>query len=388
MLVSAFATSTPFGYWGFSILGHVLDALYGAHHRIHCLNLGELREGWRARGDRPPLVTSDLPDSTLAKFLLSSGFPSVAFIDEPEDAILAATVFRGMSPRQAIRFSTRCFSSLNEVLLARDLHLIRGDRYYSTVTSVIEELLDIIVGSADPAVVAQVLERVAPDVSTSPLLTVGELILRQAPEAWPPGRKLSEKPPEDQRLIMAVADAYRPIFNRRDLDLLHWPREMFLFSRDFDAEYKAIELLGGARYIVYGPYLCLPRGAWRATVKFEVIENRSGNEMEADVAIGAEVVSRGRFALSAFGVYKFSLDFVVENQNLPIEIRLQILKGAIEGDFNLLNILVELVASAESEQDHGSRDVDGRHALTLTSDRPEGRTTKAELAASLAIRAS
>ena len=58
--------------------------------------------------------------------------------------------------------------------------------------------------------------------------------------------------------------------------------------------------------------------------------------MEADVAIGAVVVSRGRFDLSAFGVNKFSLDFVVEDDALPIEICLQILKAAIEGDFNLL----------------------------------------------------
>ena len=211
---------------------------------------------------RRPAGSSDIGFARFhpRQFLLSSGFPSVAFIDEPEDAILAATAFRGMSPRQAIRFSTRCFSSLNEVMLAQDLHLIRGDRYFSPATSVIEELLDVIVGSADPVVVAQVLARFAPDVSTSPLPTVGDLMLRQAPEASPPGRKLKEHPPQDQRLIMAVADAYRPIFNRRDLDLLHWPREMFLFSRDFDAEYKAIELLGGTRYIVYGPYLCLPRG--------------------------------------------------------------------------------------------------------------------------------
>jgi hypothetical protein len=69
MLVSAFGTSTIFGYWGFSILGHTLDALYGAHHRIHCLSLGELRDGWSAREGRPVLVTSDLPDSNLAKFL-------------------------------------------------------------------------------------------------------------------------------------------------------------------------------------------------------------------------------------------------------------------------------------------------------------------------------
>jgi hypothetical protein len=248
-----------------------------------------------------------------------------------------------MSSRQAIRFSTRYFSSLSEVLLARDIHIIRGDSYFSTVAVLVEVLLNLIVGSADPDVVAKVLERVAPDPSVSAPLTVGDLMLRQAPEASPPGRKLKEHPPQDQRLIMAVADAYRPIFNRRDLDLLHWPREMFLFSRDFDAEYKAIELLGGARYIVYGPYLCLPRGAWRATVQFEIIENRSGNEMEAEVAIGAVVVSRGRFDLSAFGVYKFCLDFVVEDDALPIEIRLRILKGAIEGDFNLLTASMERV---------------------------------------------
>jgi hypothetical protein len=347
MLVSSFGTSTVFGYWGFSILGHVLDVLHGAHHRIHCLSLGEFREGWQGREGRAVLVTSDLPDVALVRCLLASGFPCFAFLDEPEDAIAAATRLRNMTPRQAIRFSTQCFSSLSEVLPVPSLQVLRSDCYFSNVNTVIEVILNAVVGFADHDIVRQVLERAAPDLVPGSLLTVGELMLRHSEEALPPGRKLSQQTAEDQHLIKAVADAYRPIFERRELTFLQWPRELFQFARDLDTEYRTIDLVGGARYIIYGPYFFLPRGGWRVTIQFEVIENVSGNEMEADVAIGTSVVTRGRFDLPALGVFKFSLDFVIQDQNLPIEVRMQILKGAIEGDFSLLSASLERIEISE-----------------------------------------
>jgi hypothetical protein len=81
MLVAVFGTSTAYGYWGFSVVGHVMDVLHGAHFRIHCLDVNQLRDSWERRDGRAVLVTSDRPEVDLARLLTSSEFPCLAFVE-------------------------------------------------------------------------------------------------------------------------------------------------------------------------------------------------------------------------------------------------------------------------------------------------------------------
>ena len=44
MLVTAIGTHTPYAYWGFAFIGHILNEHFGENHRIHCLTTDELRD--------------------------------------------------------------------------------------------------------------------------------------------------------------------------------------------------------------------------------------------------------------------------------------------------------------------------------------------------------
>ena len=92
MLVTVLGTPTAYGYWGFTLVGEIMNAVYGAHRRIHCLDLAELRAGWSVEKDLPVLVTSDRPDTALSYILITSGCPILAFFDDPRDALLNAIV--------------------------------------------------------------------------------------------------------------------------------------------------------------------------------------------------------------------------------------------------------------------------------------------------------
>jgi hypothetical protein len=338
MLVCAFGTFTPYASWGFSIVGHVLDVVFGHYLRIHCVTLAEFDSAWRERHGRVVLFTADTPDPDLAKLLLTSGVPCLAFVDDPEDAIFASAKIRNFSLANAMRISTGYFCALEPVLRSPHVTVFHRDRYRSQIKEFISDILALIVDPVDDEIINRVFDLVIRDIHDMNALTVGDALARQSDLVLTQGAQHDKLAESEHRLITAVADAYRPIFEHREIKTLEWPRELFHSPNEGYGPPEEVSLLGGARFIVWGPYLFLPLGHWRATVEFEVADNFSGNEIEADVNAPPHIVASGWATLPRFGIYRFMLDFTVTNLRNPIEIRFRILKGAIEGRFSLRSV--------------------------------------------------
>jgi len=349
MLVTAFGTSTAYAYWSFSLVGHVIDVVYGSHYRIHCLDIPDFRSKWHGRDGRVVLATSDRPEIRLTKLLTTSGFPSLAFVDEPDDAIADSMRINGSPLPEAIRFSTGYFCCLGEAFVVENVQMF-GKAYYDTmVTHLISDIMKAILGEADELAIARVLERVAPDFVSASEMTVRELMARQTGASVLPFCARQQLAEPDKGLLRAVAEAYRPIFEKRELTLVEWPREMFNTANKGHDRPGEIELFGPARFLIWGPYMYLPPGEWRAWIEFEVVDNRSGNEIEADVCVAMRVIAKGRTILPVIGVFKFSLDFAVVDPNLAIELRVQMLRGAFEGKFGLRKVTLERIWIASRE---------------------------------------
>jgi hypothetical protein len=340
MLVSSFGTSTPFAFWGFAVIDRIMEVLFGSHLRIHCLTVQELGEGWQRRDGKPVSVTSDRPAPELARLLLESGSPCLAFVDEPEDSITTVIRHRNVSPADAIRFTTQYFCLLDEILRTPKVNVFRGSTFHRQVAEVITEIVQIIDPNADATTVETVLHRTIPNYQRGQSLTVGEAMARQTSEAWAPGRGIKEQSPYDQQIITGVSDSYRPIFQQKGLSQLTLPKQLFYRSSATQVPDGHVELLGAGRFIIWGPCLFLPVGCWSADIQFEVAENKSGNEIEADVAIGPNVVATGRFTLPILGVFRFVLDFEVGDINFPVEVRFRTMKGAIEGRIALRSVVI------------------------------------------------
>jgi hypothetical protein len=358
MLVSSFGTSTPYAFWGFATIDRIMEVLYGGlHDRIHCLTLQELNAAWEARRGKSVSVTSDRPEFELANLMLSAEFPCIAFLDEPEDAITATMRHRNMTAPDAIRFTTQYFCLLDDVLRTPRVNVFGSATFFRQAAEVIIEIMQIVGPTADSTAVGQVLREAIPNYREGELLTVGEAMARQTAEAWAPGRGISEQSSYDQKLIKIVSDEYRPIFQRKGLTKLAFPKQLFSTSSAASVSKDIVDLCGAARFIVWGPYLFLPVGHWRADVEFEVVDNLSGNEIEADITIGRTVATTGRFELPVMGIYKFCMYFKVTEVKLPVEVRFQTMKGAIEGRMALRSVSINrrsdemeieaIIASAE-----------------------------------------
>ncbi len=107
-----------------------------------------------------------------------------------------------------------------------------------------------------------------------------------------------------------------------------------------------IDLTGPARFIHYGPYFALPRGRWRADLVFEVSGCLSDNQIAIDVVSGT-VLSVIKMKLPPQGVYGCEIPFEIRVASNPVEIRLQLLTGAIEGFLALRSLNLSRVALSE-----------------------------------------
>jgi hypothetical protein len=80
--------------------------------------------------------------------------------------------------------------------------------------------------------------------------------------------------------------------------------------------------------------LHLTPGKWTANVVFEIAENHSGNQLYTDVYAG-ELLSVVNTPLPAEGTYQFQVSFELADPIEPVQLRFQILSGAIEGVITL-----------------------------------------------------
>ncbi len=338
MLVGVFGTSTPLGHWGFWAVRHVVQTLYGDHHQIHCLGIEDLRRSWAARGEKSVVVTSDCPDAEIAELFANSGAPLIAFLDDPEDAVAFSLEARAFNVQQALSFSTHCFCALNEILASPNVTCFLSRHLDDDVRDVFARILQVITGSVVQEQLEDIMQRVIFDYRPGQLTKVSDLVEAYWLNGALPRAAFCKQPLGVQNLINVTCKAYRPIFDCKQLTNLEWPRDLFFTSNERNDAPELINLAGPARCIIWGPYLHLPKGNWTARVDFELSDNVSRNEIEADIYDGQDVLVVAHTELPTAGVFSFELQFLIRGPHQQMQLRISLLKGAIEGRFGLRRV--------------------------------------------------
>ena len=112
-----------------------------------------------------------------------------------------------------------------------------------------------------------------------------------------------------------------------------------------------IELIGQTRQLTYGPYLYLPRGSWRAIFFLAFKNSRSTNFLRADILCNVkEIMGVGDFETIGDGNFTVELPFQVGEPIFPLEARLSLRGGAIEGSLDLLKIEMRRDTSSAAEE--------------------------------------
>ncbi len=174
------------------------------------------------------------------------------------------------------------------------------------------------------------------------------------PAPGPARAALERRSPLENELIDLLAPHYGSIVRGRRLDVLEWP-PFALLRPDFPDRLTVgpIDLTGPARFIYYGPYFALPIGRWRADLVLEVSECLSDNQIAIDVVAGS-VLAILKAKLPPQGVYGCEIEFEIRNPSDPVEIRLQLLTGAIEGLLMLRSVHLRRITPPEGGGQRGA----------------------------------
>lgn len=339
-LFCIFGVSTPLLHAAVSILKGALEGEGGACALIAGNTVADMREGWTAsRADAPTSIifTSDSPDDATVELFSRVGMRVIVAVEDFVDAAIYLRWARGMSTPHALRFLTQTLATLAPALTGGQALAVCSRDTDAPLAWLLARLLEFI--GRDSIDVAAALQRIgAADAKT----------LRSYTQMHFPSSE-AETPPADELAVMrALAQSYQPLLSGRAMAAASWPTELFLYwDRPGKFLHGPVDLTGPARFIVCGPYLHLPRGRWRARFLVRISDNWSGNRMSLDI-FSQEVLAGIAADLPAEGLYEFEIGFEAREAYAPLEARIQIQQGAIEGTFELVGVHFAAEQSGES----------------------------------------
>jgi hypothetical protein len=331
MLFRVLGAPSSLSYACCSLVQTLADANYGGHALIQAVFIEDVKKSWvelDRTSPRPIVLFSDCPSSELVDLVASTRMPSLLVLDDFDECVHQVIETRDMPLPETLRFVTQSYCSLD---------VCRGDGVLVvTIRDGRRPLRDMLTriaahfGLEDPAeVAAKTLRKLgyaedAPDTFVAHMVKSGLRITSPTSEA------LRENA-EGRAIIKLMASQYEGVGAGQGGRRIEWPTEMFLdWDRPGGFLSGPIEMLGPARFIICGPYFHLPIGEWTAEIVIELADNPSGNRLCVDLFSG-EILSGVVMPLPASGVFTFSISFRVTDPFLPVELRFQLLEGAIEG---------------------------------------------------------
>jgi len=320
---------------------------------ITAAGIEPLRDAWAtipASSRKAVVLYSDCPQSALIKLLIDSGAAAVLCLDDYPTVVGFQMANTGKGFIHSVRTAAMMLMPIEEIMQSDKLHIITPEKYDVPVTEILSDLIDFYRIPCSESQFSTILERVSYGAGTE--ATLHDFIAGQFPEWKSPSTALNALTRQDRKLMSDLGQTYTLITERRRIDEIYWHRQFF---QNGDVPNRQLEgttiLTGPARYVFFGPYLHLPRGTWNAEVQIELLDCRSDTIAFADVFIG-QTLNAVTMRFPRQGVYAFDLTFKVEDPLKNVEIRLHLLKGAIEGEMllrgaKLTRILDESVMAKE-----------------------------------------
>jgi hypothetical protein len=338
MLLASFGSPSALAYATSNIVRCIGNEVFGAHFYIQATYRDEFKQRWHSvDADQRKCVVffSDCPHKEVTEMIAQVRAPIVLVVEDFAAIFSYVRRSRNMEFAPAIRFSSQVVCALKQICRSPNIMRISPADYGRSLASFVQSLVSFYGTPCDDAQFSSIMATLSPNGST--IHTVYDYVSAHFPHF---GDDENDAPlaPVQQSALNRLIDAYGPLISGQPLKEAVWPVSLFL-KWDVQGAFieGPIELLGPARFIICGPYLHLPEGSWRMTVQIEVEECLSDNRIGADI-FSERILTAIEAKLPPFGRFSFNLDFNVVNPLAPVEIRVQLLTGAIEGRLSLVDV--------------------------------------------------
>ncbi len=159
----------------------------------------------------------------------------------------------------------------------------------------------------------------------------------------------------ERALIEGAVQPYVRYFQRGELDALTWEPELFFIpgSPTPAPANQVIDITGRARFLIYGPYISLPPGAWSARVVLGFSAEAAGGSFVIEVTAGTQL-GYTRVEPTGAQVLDVDLQFTIDNSvDHPIEVRITNERAAFDGRLVLgyVTITPRTMVRGETQQE-------------------------------------
>lgn len=315
----------------------LLRDVVGDFQLVYANSSSELIKQLKQRDGRRSMLYFDFPDASISRIVVEQGVPTV-FVSEPfENIVSYAMAAWKMDLHGGIRFATRSIVALYPIASSRTISPLRLHGRDETIEKLINTLALSLGLETSPGTVERI-KALYSDVGSE---RVEDIILRRTEFVEAAAANLAALNPDERALLDALAKTYQPLLDGRPRERIVWPGTICA-NGDQRGQMMArtMDLTGPARILSFGPYLHLPAGEWTAEMRFQIADNWSKNELMMEITTGSDVLATGKSPLPTNGLFSMALPFMVTSGELPLEVRSTLMKGAIEGEFRLLDVVL------------------------------------------------
>ena len=296
------------------------------------------------------VLLADYPQPDLLAVFPGLRAPVAISIDDFESVALFSVVSRGFNGVAAARFATMGIVNVERAVCSPPpFSLFVGDPKFETLADLVRKLASLYKLKLKEDTVGRVLASVGfakrEEVALREYIDCKVIALEKMEKDA--RASLESVSPLDGELIDFLAPQYDAVARGQPLERLEWP-VYALLRPEFPEQMTIgpIELTGPARYIYFGPYFALPAGAWRVDISLEVQGCYSDNQIAIDI-FAVRILAIVTARLPPNGVYGCQIRFQVEDPSRPIEVRIQLVTGAIEGVMCLHAIALHRLGSLD-----------------------------------------
>lgn len=343
-ILFAFGMPGVMSSWGVAAVHALAREAFGEYTIIATDTIEDLKQHVQSRSGTHAVLVSQFPEARLSELILRINVPFLLCLEDPIDAVsylARATEQRDFGLVRAVSASLACLEPLAKasaaLVLRRndvgqrsgiDLLLKKIDQHFSTDLTFEQISSALLHVGMTPSVESPTGEMPKLEDAAAAVIAGYLMPKEEVPELSEPLREVARKVLHS--LDFGRTDALAPI--------IFWPRETFLSGdRLGEGLDGSVDLTGGARCLIYGPYLHLPTGRWNAKLLFDVEEDCYGQIFTVEIH-AAELLGKLRVCPQGTGSFETAVPVEVVDPRAPIEVRLMMDSGAIEGRLSAWSI--------------------------------------------------
>ena len=168
--------------------------------------------------------------------------------------------------------------------------------------------------------------------------------------AGPEGNPAAELPAAVAKMLDGALSAYHRHFLGGVFGEIVWTRDLFLDGSSGQSPTEPIDATGGARILIYGPYIQLPPGQWMARIVVGVSPETVGSTFLVDAFADIRQLGHATIAPERGGVYSADIAFSLEEASLKgVEVRVMTIGERARGRLALGHVVLQLQSAWKAE---------------------------------------